>query len=474
MTNAAETPRRRQLSLYRTLVRALNLRRGIDTPEEIDADVRRGVEAVGTNLWVLMFAILIASVGLNVNSTAVIIGAMLISPLMGPIVGLGYGLALREFDLIRLALRNLALFTGISLVTSTLYFTLSPLQVPGSELLARTSPTLWDVLIAFFGGAAGIIAITRHSSSTVVPGVAIATALMPPLCTAGFALSQGRWDWFFGAMYLYAINSVFIAYATLLFVKLMNLRAPEVVDHSSARRMRWLTAVTLVAVIVPSIYLAWRVVSTQSYSAEARRVIDNLAADVGVVVLASDIDAKRRQIIMTVAGEDRPGDLAARVQERLQRDGFPQTEVVVRSASGRPLDVGGIKREIKSELLAQMAQQTDALRGQLAQQQQADQAKEAFAMDLQRLRAEILAQHPKLGDLVLGVSAAERAVSTSSAAASEAAASPDAAPSAILLVADWRRLKREDRTQLQNWLAVRLAGRPWLLSQSLEQPSQKR
>ncbi|MBL8340423.1 MAG: DUF389 domain-containing protein [Rubrivivax sp.] len=448
---------RRPLPLYRTLVRALNLRRGLDHPEEIDADIRRGVEAVGTNLWVLMFAILIASVGLNVNSTAVIIGAMLISPLMGPIVGIGYALAIRDFELIRVALRNLAIFTGISLATSTLYFSLSPLEVPGSELLARTSPTLWDVLIAFFGGAAGIIALTRHNVSTVVPGVAIATALMPPLCTAGFALSQGRWDWLGGALYLYAINSVFIAWATLLFVKLMKLRTPPEVSRSSIARGRWLATATLVAFVLPSGYLAWRLVSAQSYTAQARQVILELAAEAGATVLGSDIDAERREIVLTVVGDGRPGELADRVQQRLQRTGFPQTAVVVRSASGQPLDVGGITREIKGEIrgeFAQLVQQSETLRGELEHLQRAQQAQAALAADLQRLRAELLAQHPALGPVSVGVQAVPAG----------AGAEP------VVLVADWRRVPAPDQQRLRQWLVVRLEGRAFALAQALPGP----
>lgn len=145
-----------------------------------------------------MFAILIASIGLNVNSTAVIIGAMLISPLMGPIVGAGYGLAVQDVGLIKLSLRNILIFIVISLITATLYFYLTPLNQAQSELLARTQPTLWDVLIAFFGGSAGIIALTRKNVSNVVPGVAIATALMPPLCTAGYGLAHGNWEYLAG------------------------------------------------------------------------------------------------------------------------------------------------------------------------------------------------------------------------------------------------------------------------------------
>ena len=171
-------------------------------PDKVDAAIRANVRVSGTNMWVLIFAIAIASIGLNVNSTAVIIGAMLISPLMGPIVGMGYGAAVSDVKLIRLAMRNMLIFIVISLFTATLYFLITPLQQAQSELLARTQPTLWDVLIAFFGGSAGVVAITRKEVSNVVPGVAIATALMPPLCTAGYGLAHSNWDYFFGAFYL--------------------------------------------------------------------------------------------------------------------------------------------------------------------------------------------------------------------------------------------------------------------------------
>lgn len=174
---------------------------------QIDENLRSGVELRGTNLWVLMFAILIASVGLNVNSTAVVIGAMLISPLMGPIMGIGYGVGIYDAQLIRKSFRNLGIATLISLLVSTLYFILTPLSEAQSELLARTSPTIWDVLIAFFGGMAGIIGATRTKNTNIIPGVAIATALMPPLCTAGYGLANANWSYFFGAFYLYSAYS---------------------------------------------------------------------------------------------------------------------------------------------------------------------------------------------------------------------------------------------------------------------------
>ena len=164
--------------------------------ESIERRIREGMELSGATPWILIFAILVASIGLNVNSTAVIIGAMLISPLMGPIMGAGLGVALYDFDLVKRSLVNLGIATLISLVVSTLYFTLSPLREAQSELLARTSPTIWDVMIALFGGLAGIIGVTRKEKSNVIPGVAIATALMPPVCTAGYALATGQWRFF--------------------------------------------------------------------------------------------------------------------------------------------------------------------------------------------------------------------------------------------------------------------------------------
>ena len=155
-------------------------------------NILKGINFRGSNLWVLIFAIFIASLGLNVNSTAVIIGAMLISPLMGPIMGIGLGIGINDFELIKKAFRNLAIATIFGILTSTLYFLISPLNEARSELLARTTPTIYDVLIAFFGGLAGIVASSTKLKGNVIPGVAIATALMPPLCTAGFGIASGN------------------------------------------------------------------------------------------------------------------------------------------------------------------------------------------------------------------------------------------------------------------------------------------
>ena len=182
-------------------------------------DIKEGIHYRGANLWTLIFAILIASVGLNVNSTAVVIGAMLISPLMGPILGIGLSLGTNDIGLFKDAGRNLMIALVISVLTSALYFWLTPLHEAQSELLARTRPTIFDVLIATFGGLIGVIVSTREGYSNAVPGVAIATALMPPLCTAGYGLASANWEYFFGAIYLFLINGIFIALATGVVVK---------------------------------------------------------------------------------------------------------------------------------------------------------------------------------------------------------------------------------------------------------------
>lgn len=182
-------------------VRNFDLQHDKEDEAETIESIKRGVEFKGMNLWVLIFATFIASLGLNTNSTAVIIGAMLISPLMGPIMGFGLGLGINDFELIKRSFRNFATATIFSVITSSLYFLISPISEAQSELLARTQPTLYDVLIAFFGGLAGIVASSTKYKGNVIPGVAIATALMPPLCTAGFGLATGNFYYFFGAFY---------------------------------------------------------------------------------------------------------------------------------------------------------------------------------------------------------------------------------------------------------------------------------
>ena len=431
----------------------LYLREGLEDPDKIDANVRNSVRMGGVNLWVLMFAILVASVGLNVNSTAVIIGAMLISPLMSPIVGIGYGLGIQDFPLIRLALRNLLIFTVISLVASTLYFALSPLDEPGSELLARTAPSLWDVLIAFFGGSAGAIAMTRRDVPNVVPGVAIATALMPPMCTAGFALAHLRWDWFGGALYLYTINSVFIAFSTLLVVKLMRLRAssPQV-SAEAVRRARWLTTITVVAVAAPSVFLAHRLVQAESFAALARTAVASAASNAGFVVIDSQIDGGSRRVTLTVGGEAPPADLPYQIEQVLGDAGFKGSQVLVRSASARQLDVGILKKEIQSSLVQRFAEENEAIRAQVALLRSKNEAAAAAEATLRALPGEIQAQYPQISSVTVGLGLPD-----------DVATAPGSRV-VMVQINQTRQLNKMERDRLTAWLQVRLSGSDLRLS----------
>ncbi|HVI45925.1 MAG TPA: TIGR00341 family protein [Chitinophaga sp.] len=240
---------------------------------EITASIRKNVDFRGANLWALIFAILIASIGLNVNSTGVIIGAMLISPLMGPIMGIGLGIGINDFDLVKKGLRNLAMATFISIATSSLYFWITPLHEAQSELLARTTPSVWDVFIALFGGLAGIVAGTRREKSNVIPGVAIATALMPPLCTAGFGLANGNFYYFLGALYLYFINSVFICISTFLIVRFLGFNRKEFEDKKYEKKVSRYILLIVIITTLPSIYLAYRIVEKSIFENNARKFV---------------------------------------------------------------------------------------------------------------------------------------------------------------------------------------------------------
>ncbi len=229
-------------------------------PEETITGIERDVEFKGFNLWILIPAILIASIGLNANSTAVIVGAMLISPLMGPIMGIGLSVGINDFNLLKRGLRNLGVAVVVSIITSTVFFFIIPIDDASSELLARTRPDIRDVLIGFFGGFAGILAGSRREKSNVIPGVAIATALMPPLCTAGFGIANFEFKFFFGAIYLFLINAFFIALATVLVVRYLRFPVKTFVDAATETRAKRLLVLTVLIMIIPASIIFYQVV----------------------------------------------------------------------------------------------------------------------------------------------------------------------------------------------------------------------
>lgn len=275
------------------------------------AGIKKDVEFRGFALWILIFSVFIASIGLNVNSTAVVIGAMLISPLMGPIMGIGLSLGINDFALLFKSLKNLGVAVGIALMASSLYFLLSPISTPSNELFARTNPTLLDVLVAFFGGLAGILAGSRKEKSNVIPGVAIATALMPPLCTAGFGLAHGDWHYFLGAMYLFLINTVIIATTTTVATRYLRFPMVEILDPiRSKKTQRWFS-VALIVIIVPSIWIFYRTVTNSLNQGKVESYISQTIVFPGAEIVKEDVkfNGGAPQVSVVLFGELVPDNL---------------------------------------------------------------------------------------------------------------------------------------------------------------------
>lgn len=293
-----------------------------DDEQTITTQISDGVSFKGANLWVLIFAIFIASLGLNVNSTAVIIGAMLISPLMGPIVGMGLAVGINDFELLKRAVKNFGVATLISVLTATAYFLTSPLSEAQSELLARTSPTLYDVLIAFCGGAAGIIALCTRGKGNVIPGVAIATALMPPLCTAGYGLANGHLLYFLGAFYLFFINTVFIALATYCGVRLMNFRKHEYQLTEKAVRGRRILISIVIVTILPAAYMTVRIVQQDIFENNVRKFIKTELTQRGTQIISNSIDKDSMRLRVVAVGREISSATQAEAQRRMQEYGL--------------------------------------------------------------------------------------------------------------------------------------------------------
>ncbi|MFZ5939521.1 MAG: DUF389 domain-containing protein [Bacteroidota bacterium] len=261
------------IALFRRLyVSILGIKEGTDTEAVIEG-IKKDIGFRGHTAWILMFSIIIASIGLNINSTAVIIGAMLISPLMGPILGIGLAVGTNDLETLIRALKNLGIAVSLALITSTFYFLLSPLDVAQSELIARTRPTILDVMVALFGGFAGIVAGSRKEKSNVIPGVAIATALMPPLCTAGYGLATLQMDFFLGAFYLFFINSVFIALSTYLVVRYLRFPMLRTIEERKQKKYRRIFAIFLLVTIIPSGIIFYQVIQETRFKAAAENYI---------------------------------------------------------------------------------------------------------------------------------------------------------------------------------------------------------
>lgn len=356
----------------------------------------------GINMWVLFFAIIVASVGLNVNSTAVIIGAMLISPLMGPINGVGLAIGTFDDDLLLKSIKNLTVMVVISLVASTLYFLISPISDAQSELLARTQPTIFDVFIAFFGGLAGIVATSRKSQSiTVMSGVAIATALMPPLCTAGYGIATGQLWYFLGAFYLFFINSFFIALATYLMVRFLGFPMKHYVDPKRKLKVKRLTTLFTILIMIPSIFLAFDVVKESNFNSQSIKFVDYIQEqeyfnNVQLIKADRDYHHRSQTVTLYLIGNTLSKEVIHDMQVLLQ-EGYGQSKarLIVKQTEGGTIDITK-QNEIIEDILdkkdATIAKQDSTitrLEGQLSKVQNAITLSE-------QITKEVHAQYPNI------------------------------------------------------------------------------
>lgn len=406
--------------------------------QTIVVSISNGVVFRGTNLWVLIFAIFVASLGLNVNSGAVIIGAMLISPLMGPIMGIGLGMGISDVSLLRKSIYNFGLATIVALTTSTLFFLISPLDDAHSEILARTSPTIYDVLIALFGGFAGIIATASKQKGNVIPGVAIATALMPPLCTAGYGLATLQFGFFVGAFYLYIINSVFIALATLIIVRFLHFpykHEQTLRAEKTAHRIVW---VVVLVTLLPSIYFGYDMVQRTRFTNNANNFITQEAHFTNDYLLNKKIDAKNRKITLVFGGKEISPQEIDELKKQLPKYGLDTAILEIKQGFAYLSDNNKIETE-------EMEQLNKAMEVKDKQQKEAQATLDSVKRHEQlskQVFSELKTQYPTIKNAIL-----QPSVMVS-----------DTSKSKVFLV--WlsigSRLSNREKAKLENWLKVRL------------------
>ena len=348
--------------------------------EEVNSNIQKGIMIRGTNLWVLIFAIFIASLGLNTNSTAVIIGAMLISPLMGPIIGMGYSMGVYDFNLLKESLRNFLFMIVVSLITSAIFFTLPLISSTQSELLARTQPTTYDILIALFGGLAGMVAQTRKDrTGTVIPGVAIATALMPPLCTVGYGLATLQFRFMLGALYLFTINSIFIALASFIVTRVMKFKMIGELEPDKLKKLKRAMVAVIIIVTLPSVLIAISIIQRSAFEANYRNFVDEAFKYDNTFVVESKYEYNanpRKQSVIEVRlfGEPLSDNVINNIRGQMSSVyHLPKVDLVVRQSSQED---GGIAitalQSNYTEMLNEKNRQISHLQEQLSSIRTAD------------------------------------------------------------------------------------------------------
>lgn len=421
----------------------LNLTNDVDIPAASE-NIRKNIPFRGPNVYILIVAIIIASVGLNVNSIPVIIGAMLISPLMGPITGLGLGLGTNDRELVLFSIKNLLVMVGISLLAATLYFILTPLEIDNpTELLARTRPTIYDVFIALFGGLAGVLETARKEKGTVISGVAIATALMPPLCTVGYGIANLSWQYTVGALFLFSINCIFIAMAAYLMAKFLKFPMKTVEQHRT--RYFILSYALVILLVATSIFTGYHVIRENDFTKMANRFVKK-NQNIGKTYIYDsqvNIDSKPYMLELRLAGETLNEDTKEMLLRDAESYGIMRSQIVIHEDATVQVDRFN-ETEIVKNLMAMNASNVQVrddsikvLNAQIAHYKQQE-------LPTRQLAEELQVQLPSIMRLTLAKGTAlEQNVVTSE--------------EQVVVVAHCSEMpSEEEKTRVYDWLKIRL------------------
>lgn len=425
----------------------------VNLSEDVDhsganLSIRKNIAFKGHNVFILACAIIIASVGLNVNSIPVIIGAMLISPVMGPILGFGFGLGIRDNRLVKFSLENYLVMVAISIAASTLFFILSPLNLGNpSELLARTNPSIYDVLIALFGGIAGMLETSRKERGTVISGVAIATALMPPLCTVGYGISLLNWHYILGALYLFLINSIFIALATFLTTKYLRfpLVMEEEVDGMRQRLSKRAIAFILLVMIVPSIFSAIRMVQENNFNIHAEKLVSKNKS-IGksfIYDYKTDMSVKPATIDLYLAGETLTPEFKEVLFKDAEEYGITRNQIVFHEDATMTRDVLS-ESDLIQGIYEYNERQIKALTDSIATLERQLDTYRDHDIPVDAIARELFAQYPSIRSISL---TGGRTATASGEAGKE---------QIVALVTSSEKLDGEMTDRLERWLKARL------------------
>lgn len=403
---AIKNVRKNTYSFKRLFHAAFNLSADQADYDEINERIESGIILRGTNMCILILAIFIASVGLNMNSTAVIIGAMLVSPLMGSIMGIGFSIANYDMNLLKRSATILLFEVIVALAASTVYFSLTPITTAGSELLARTSPAIWDVIIAICGGLAGMIGTTRKEKSNILPGVAIATALMPPLCTAGYGLAMGNLRYFAGAMYLFSINGIFIAISTMLITVFLRLPSKNKANEETKKQMRKRVVIVAVVAIVPSLFLAADMVRASVFDSNVENYVNQEFQFENTQVVKYSVDENKKELKVAVIGTSLSADTIAGLERNMKNYHIDSLALKVQQTevkAGITTDeLENYVRTETSQLTAENEEEYQALQSQLISAKTDLARYQEKEIDVAAIKEEMTALYPEVKELSAG------------------------------------------------------------------------